>query len=181
MSTFTNSPLVACVALSPNKTTIRTHAIDTITIHCTAGQMTVEQLGECFANKARKASSNYGIGLDGRIAMFVPESSRSWCSSNAANDHRAITIEVSSDAKSPYAVNDAAYASLIYLVADVCRRNGIAKLRWMHNKSLIGKCGEDGRLLQNLTMHKWFANKACPGAFLEERLFDIVAKVNCLI
>lgn len=181
MADYTNSPLVSYVALSPNKTATRTHAIDTITIHCTEGQLTVEQLGNCFADKARKASSNYGIGKDGRIAMFVTESSRSWCSSNCANDHRAITIEVSSDANAPYAVNAEAYASLIYLVADVCRRNGIAQLRWKHDKALVGKTDADGKLLQNLTLHKWFANKACPGAFLEERMFEIAAKVNALI
>ena len=160
MANYTNSPLVSYVALSPNKTTIRTHAIDTITIHCTAGQMSVENLGTHFANKAVMASSNYGIGKDGRIAMYVPESSRSWCSSNPENDHRAITIEVSSDSKSPYA---------------------ITQLRWKHDKSLIGKTDAEGKLLQNLTLHKWFANKACPGEFLEGHMSEIAEKVNVLL
>ena len=181
MANYTNSPLVSYVALSPNKTTIRTHAIDTITIHCTAGQMSVESLGTHFANKAVMASSNYGIGKDGRIAMFVPESSRSWCSSNPENDHRAITIEVSSDDKSPYAVYSEAYDSLITLVADVCRRNGITQLRWKHDKSLVGKTDAEGKLLQNLTLHKWVANKACPREFLEGHMSEIAEKVNALL
>ena len=181
MSEFSNSPLVSYTQLSPNCNKKRTHAIDTVTIHCTAGQRTVEQLGAIFEPASRKASCNYAIGSDGRIALIVPEGSRSWCSSNAENDHRAVTIEVSSDDKAPYAVNDAAYASLIYLVADICRRNGIAKLLWKHDKSLIGKTGADGKLLQNLTLHKWFANKACPGAYLEERMFDIAARVNAIL
>lgn len=176
-----NSPLVVHTNLSPNKTAKRTHAIDTITIHCTAGQVTAEQLGQIFEKKERKASSNYGVDKDGRIGLYVNEESRSWCSSNAGNDHRAVTIEVSSDAKAPYAVPDAAYASLIYLVADICRRNGIKKLLWKHDKTLVGKTDADGNLVQNMTLHKWFANKACPGAYLEERMFDIAAKVNALI
>jgi hypothetical protein len=121
------------------------------------------------------------VDKDGRIGLYVDEESRSWCSSNAANDHRAVTIEVSSDAKAPYAVSDAAYASLIYLVADICRRNGIKKLLWKHDKTLVGKTDADGNLVQNMTLHKWFANKACPGAYLEERMFDIAAKVNALL
>lgn len=176
-----NSPLVVHTNLSPNKTTKRTRTIDTITIHCTAGQMTAEQLGQIFEKKERKASSNYGVDKDGRIGLYVNEESRSWCSSNAGNDHRAVTIEVSSDAKAPYAVSDAAYASLIYLVADICRRNGIKKLLWKHDKALVGKTDADGNLVQNMTLHKWFANKACPGAYLEERMFDIAAKVNALL
>lgn len=173
---MSNSPLTSFTLISPNKTTKRTHAIDTITIHCTAGKTSIESLGKLFANASRKASSNYGIGEDGRIGLFVNEADRSWCSSNAANDHRAITIEVSSDSKSPYAVNDLAYSSLIYLVADICKRNGIKKLLWKHDKALVGKVDQ-----QNLTMHKWFASKACPGAYLEERMFDIAAKVNALL
>lgn len=177
---YTDSPLVSVKVDSPNKTERRNHAIDTITIHCTAGQVTAEALGNLFAKASRKASSNYGIGSDGRIGLYVHEKDRSWCSSNAANDHRAVTIEVSSDAKSPYAVSDAAYASLIYLVADICRRNGIVRLRWFHDKSLVGKT-KDEALVQNMTLHKWFANKACPGTYLEERMFDIAAKVNALL
>ena len=143
-----NSPLVVHTNLSPNKTTKRTRAIDTITIHCTAGQVTAEQLGQMFEKKERKASSNYGVDKDG---------------------------------KAPYAVSDAAYASLIYLVADICRRNGIKKLLWKHDKTLVGKTDANGNLVQNMTLHKWFANKACPGAYLEERMFDIAAKVNALL
>ena len=104
--TFTNSPLVTYTRLSPNHSGLRTHAIDRITIHCVVGQLTVEELGEIFVPVARQASSNYGVGRDGRIAMYVEEKNRSWCSSSAENDQRAVTIEVASDTEHPYAVND---------------------------------------------------------------------------
>ena len=125
---FTNSPLVSYTRISPNRTKNRNHAIDTITIHCVVGQCSVETLGSVFTPTERQASSNYGIGVDGRIGMYCEEKDRSWCSSNAANDHRAVTIEVASDTTHPYAVNDKAYAALIDLCVDICRRNGIKKL-----------------------------------------------------
>lgn len=170
---MSNSPLVSYTKISPNKTSPRNHKIDTITIHCVAGQCSVETLGEIFAPPSRKASSNYGIGPDGRIGMYVEEKDRSWCSSNGANDNRAITIEVASNTTDPYYVNDVAYATLIDLLVDICKRNGIKELKWKGDKSLIGNVEE-----QNMTVHKWFANKDCPGEYLYERHADIAEKVN---
>lgn len=104
---FTNSPLVDYTLISPNKTVGRNHAIDMITIHCTgSGHTTVEKLGNGFHNPSRGASSNYGIGSDGRIGMYVEEKDRSWCTSSGDNDHRAITIEVSSEGTHPYKTKD---------------------------------------------------------------------------
>ena len=168
-----NSPLVSYTKISPNKTSPRNHKIDTITIHCVVGKCSVETLGSIFAPTSRKASSNYGIGPDGRIGMYVEEKDRSWCSSNSANDHRAITIEVASETTHPYSVPDAAYASLINLLVDICRRNGIEKLVWKADKTLIGKPSE-----QNMTVHRWFSSTSCPGDYLYERHGDIAEKVN---
>jgi hypothetical protein len=170
---MSNSPLVSYTKISPNKTSPRNHKIDTITIHCVAGQCSVETLGDVFASASRKASSNYGIGADGRIGMYVEEKDRSWCSSNAKNDNRAITIEVASDTTEPYAVNDKAYAALLDLVTDVCKRNGIKKLLWKGDKSLIGQVDK-----QNMTVHRWFANKSCPGTYLYNKHPEIAAEVN---
>lgn len=170
---YTNSPLVNYTKISPNKTANRTHSIDTITIHCVVGQCTVEALGNVFADSSRQASSNYGVGYDGKIGIYVEEKDRSWCSSNAANDHRAITIEVASDTTSPYAVTTKAYNALIELVADICKRNNIKELKWKADKSLIGQVDK-----QNMTVHKWFANKDCPGDYLYERMGSIATAVN---
>lgn len=170
---FTNSPLVSYIKISPNRTPNRNHAIDTITIHCVVGQCSVETLGEVFAPKTRQASSNYGIGPDGRIGMYVEEKDRSWCSSSASNDNRAVTIEVASDTTHPYKVKDAAYKALIELVADICKRNGIKELKWKADKSLIGQIDK-----QNMTVHRWFANKSCPGDYLYNLHGQIAAEVN---
>ena len=173
-TTMSNSSLVSYTKISPNKTSPRNHTIDTITIHCVVGQCSVETLGSIFAPTSRQASSNYGIGSDGRVGMYVEEKDRSWCSSNAANDNRAITIEVASDTVAPYAVNDKAYNTLIELVTDICKRNGIKKLVWSTNKNdrvnHLNGC--------NMTVHRDYANKSCPGDYLYNRHGDIAAKVN---
>lgn len=170
---MSNSSLVNYTKISPNRTKKRINKIDTITIHCVVGQLSVESIGEIFAKKSTKASSNYGIGSDGRIGMYVEEKDRSWCSSNAANDHRAITIECASDMKHPYAINQKVYDSLIELCADICKRNNIKGLKWKGDKTLIGKIDK-----QNMTVHRWFANKTCPGNYIYSRLGQIADDVN---
>ena len=91
---MSNSSLISYTKLSPNHSGKRTKKIDTVTIHCMAGQLSVESCGALFAKSSRQASSNYGIGPDGRIALYVDEGNRSWCTSSNANDQRAVTVEV---------------------------------------------------------------------------------------
>ena len=171
---MSNSALISYTKLSPNHSGKRTKKIDTITIHCMAGQLSVESCGALFAQSSRQASSNYGIGNDGRIALYVDEGNRSWCTSSNANDQRAVTIEVASDATHPYAVNSKAYDALLDLVTDICKRNGIAKLVWSTNKNErmnhLNGC--------NMTVHRDYANKACPGDWLYNRHGEIAAEVN---
>lgn len=174
---MSNSSLVSYTKISPNRTSPRNHKIDTVTIHCAVGQFTAKQLLNLshFVNydAKRGASCNYAIGYDGSIGLGVNESDRSWCSSNSANDHRAITIEVASETKHPYEVTDAAYKSLIKLLVDICKRNKIKELKWEADKSLVGKIDK-----QNMTVHRWFANKACPGDYLYSRHGQIAKEVN---
>lgn len=171
---YTNSSLVNHVKLSPNNSGQRNHDIDTITIHCVVGQCSVETLGKIFTPSSRQASSNYGVGVDGRIGMYCEEKNRSWCTSSNANDQRAITIEVASDTTHPYAVNSKAFAGLLDLVTDICKRNGIKKLVWSTNKNdrvnHLNGC--------NMTVHRDYANKSCPGDYLYNRHGEIAAEVN---
>ena len=173
---YTNSKLVNHTHLSPNRYNGR-NCIDTITIHCVVGQCSVETLGNIFADASREASSNYGVGYDGRIGLYVEEKNASWCSSSYSNDNRAITIEVASDTYDPYAVTEKAYNAVIKLVADICKRNGIKQLKWSTNKSdrMNHKNG------CNMTVHRDYANKSCPGDYLYNRMGDIAKKVNALL
>ena len=174
---YTNSSLVVYTKLSPNHSGQRTHSIDRITPHCVVGQCSVETLGDIFYPSSRQASSNYGIGKDGRVGMYVEEKNRSWCSSSNANDQRAVTIECASDTTDPYTMNDAVYATLITLCVDICQRNGKKKLIWLadKDKTLNYTPASDEMVL---TVHRWFANKSCPGDWLYNRLSDLAAKVT---
>lgn len=177
---YTNSPLVTYTKLSPNHSGLRTHSIDRITPHCVVGQLSAESICFCFISPSRQASCNYGIGKDGRVSLCVEEKNRSWCSSSAANDQRAITIECASDLTHPYAMNSAVYTSLIELCTDICKRNGKAKLLWLEdkNKTLNYAPAPDEMVL---TVHRWYANKACPGDWLYSRLGDLAAKVTAAL
>ena len=185
---FSNSPLATVRMISPNRTPNRNHAIDTITIHCFVGQVTAKRGCEVFQPSSKGASCNYVVGYDGSIGLCVEEKDRSWCTggydkngnpirvngvSGKSNDYQAVTIEVASDTKHPYAITEKAMAALIELCTDICRRNGIKKLLWSGDKNLVGNPAK-----QNLTVHRWFANKACPGDYIYQRLGDIAAKVN---
>lgn len=177
---YTNSPLVVYTNLSPNHSGQRTHSIDRITPHCVVGQLSAESICGCFISPSRQASCNYGIGKDGRVSLCVEEKNRSWCSSSAANDQRAITIECASDLTHPYAMNSAVYTSLIKLCTDICKRNGKTKLLWLgdKNKTLNYAPASDEMVL---TVHRWYANKACPGDWLYSRLSDLAAKVTAAL
>lgn len=172
---MSNSKLVDYVQISPNRST-RTAKIDTITIHHMAGNLSVESCGNVFAPKSRKASSNYGIGSDGRIGMYVEEKDRAWTTSSSANDNRAVTIEVANDNTKTWTISDAAYKSLVALCADICQRNGIAELKWKGDKSLKGKVDQ-----QNMTVHRWFASTACPGDYLYNLHGQIAKDVNAIL
>ena len=170
MKKMSNSSLVNYKRISPNKTSPRRNKIDRITIHHMAGNLSVETCGNVFAPSSRKASSNYGIGSDGRVGMYVEEKDRSWCSSSSANDHRAVTIEVADNKiGNGWGCSAQAMAKLVLLCADICRRNGIAKLNYTGNTN------------GNLTLHKWFASTDCPGAYLESQMPKIAREVNKLL
>lgn len=175
---YTNSSLVTYTKISPNRTSPRNHIIDTITIHCYVGQVTAERgcNSSRFVNYDQKngASCNYVVGYDGSIGLCVEEKDRSWCSSSRENDNRAITIEVACDSYHPYQVTDKALETLINLCTDICKRNNIKQLKWSTNKSdrvnHINGC--------NMTVHRDYKNKACPGEYLYERHGYIADEVN---
>ncbi len=174
---YTNSSMVVYKKLSPNHSGQRTHSIDRITPHCVVGQCTAEGLGEWFEKQSTQASSNYGIDRDGRVALYVEEKNRSWCSSSNANDQRAITIECASDTTEPYAFRDVVYQTLIKLCIDICKRNGKNKLIWFGDKDkTLNYSPKSGEMI--LTVHRWFANKSCPGNWMYARMGDLAEKVT---
>lgn len=174
---YTNSPLVTYTNISPNRTSPRNHSIDRISVHCIVGQWTAKTACDYFASSSRQASCNYAVGKDGSIGLCVEEKDRSWCTSSASNDNRAVTIETASDTTHPYAVTADAFSALIDLCEDICRRNGKKKLLWFGDKdeTLNYTPASDEMVM---TVHRWFANKACPGDYLYNRHGEIANTVT---
>lgn len=163
---MSNSKLVNYVKISPNSNP-RTGKISKITIHHTACNITVERLGQIFAPKTRKGSSNYGVDGDGRVGMYVEEKNRAWTSSNWQNDNVAVTIEVANSGGAPeWKVSDKALKKTIELCVDICLRNNIPKLVYT------------GDSRGNLTTHKMFVPTVCPGPYLESKMTYIANEVN---
>lgn len=182
VSGYSNSSLVNYTKISPCKDENRKHKIDTITIHCYVGQVSVERMGSGWASLSANASANYGIGTDGRIGLYVDEKDRAWTTggkwavngiTGSENDQRAVTIECACDTTAPYAINDKVMASLIKLVADIARRNNMGTLKWKGDSALVGKPNE-----QNMTVHRWFTSKSCPGDYIYNRLGYIASEAN---
>ena len=174
---MSNSPLVDCTVLSPNHSGKRTKPLKRITPHCVVGQLKAEAIGGCFTNPSRQASCNYGIGTEGRVCLIVPEDCRSWCSSSNDNDQQAATIECASDKTHPYAMNSAVYNKLVDLCVDICKRNGAKKLLWISDKNkALSYVPKDDEMI--ITVHRWFANKSCPGDWLYNRLGELASTVT---
>ena len=164
---MSNSPLVNYTKISPNSSNPRNKPITKITIHHVAGNLTVEQVGNIFAPKERKASSNYGVDNHGRVGMYVEEKNRAWASSSSDNDNQAVTIEVANITGAPdWKVSDIALNKTIDLCVDICKRNNIKRLNFTGDKT------------GNLTMHKMFTNTSCPGPYLESKFPYIADMVN---
>lgn len=176
MPKYSNSPLVDYTLLVKNFSKGRVHktynpegVIDKITIHHMAGKLSVETCGKLF-NGNRQASSNYAIGKDGRIALYVEEQNRAWTSSSKANDYRAVTIEVANDqVGGEWHVSDLCMEQLIKLCIDICQRNEIKEINFTGDAS------------GNLTMHKYFTATTCPGPYLESKFQWIADQINAAI
>lgn len=164
---MSNSSLVNFTRLSPNYSGRGGRRIEKITPHHMAGNLTVEQCGGVFASSARQASSNYGIGSDGRIGLYVDEANAAWTSSSYANDSRAVTIEVAnSSVGGDWPISDAAWNSLINLCVDICNRNGIKQVSW------------DGSKNGSLTCHYMFSATACPGPTIKSQMAQLANEIN---
>lgn len=164
---MSNSSLVSFPDYSPNHSGTRTHPITKIAIHHTAGVLTAAGIGSVFKSRNRQASCNYGIGNDNRIVLVVDEANRAWTTSSAWCDNRAVTIEVSnSQYGGNWLVSDRVLNTLIDLVTDICRRNGI--------KNCTYTGGKDGVL----QMHRWYAQTSCPGSYLGSKFTYIANEVN---
>lgn len=147
---MSNSSLVSVKvpAHSNNYTVGRSgRRIEYIAIHHMAGILTAAQCGNIFKNGNRKASSNYGIGKNAEVGLYVDEANTSYCNSNWDSNCKSVTIEVSNCALGgDYPVSDEVLNKLIKLVADIAKRNNLGKL-------VKGK---------NVVWHRMYTATTCP-------------------
>lgn len=175
---MTFSKLCSVIDQSTRHSGKRTHTIDRITPHCWVGQVKLENGLRSF--KTGTVSSNYIIGNDGRIGGCVDEDYRSWCSSSATNDQRAITIECASDVSSPWAFNDSVYQSLVNLTVDICKRYNKDTLIWISDKTkALAYNPKPNEML--LTVHRWFAAKSCPGDWMMSKMQNYADEVTGIL
>lgn len=165
---YTNSPLVTKTQRS-SKHNDRRYPISKITIHHAAGVMSFDTLLNYVATCPRDMSANYVL-RQGKLGLVVDEKYRAWTSSNAENDHRAVTIEVgNSSSGGQWPIADVDLELLIKWCADVCKRNNIPKLYY------------DGTPNGSLTLHEMFAATGCPGPYIKSKINYICTEVNKLI
>lgn len=137
--------------------------IEMVAIHHIAGVLSAKQCGTIFQDGSRKASSNYGIGKDGEVGLYVDEKNTSWCNGNWISNCKSVTIEVSnSETGGDWKVSDIVLNKLIELIADIFKRNKL-------EKAVKG---------QNIVWHSMYANTSCPGQYLLSKMDYIVEKVN---
>lgn len=175
---YTNSPLATYTRLTTKCSSGRGgQRLQRLTPHCIVGQWTAKQGCDYFATTDRDCSCNYVVGKDGDIGLCVEEKNRAWTTSSKDNDQKAITFECASDANHPYAFTTACYEALVKLCIDICQRYGIKKLLWFgdKNKSLSYVPAEDELVL---TVHRWFANKSCPGDWMYSRMGELADRVT---
>jgi hypothetical protein len=167
------SDLVCYEAYSPNHYWDRKgYEVDTLTPHCMGGNCSIETCGEIFAPTERMASSNYGIGSDGRIAAYVDEDYGAWTSGSRYNDCRAITFECANYGDGSF--SDACWSSLVALCADICRRYGFRGAVFTGDTDYDEV--PDGYML--LTMHRWFQETDCPGDWAASRFGQLAEDIN---
>lgn len=60
-----------------------------------AGLLSSKQCANIFKDGSRSASTNYGIGKNGEIALFVDEKNTSYADANWDSNCKSVTIECS--------------------------------------------------------------------------------------
>lgn len=137
--------------------------IKKVTIHHMAGVLTANQCGKIFQDANRKASSNYGIGKNGEIGLYVDEENTSYADANLESNRISVTIECSnSETGGDWPVSDKVLNKLIELIVDIFKRNGITK-------AIKG---------ETITWHSMYSATTCPGDYLRSKMDYICKEVN---
>lgn len=144
----------------------KTAKIEKIAIHHMAGVMTAKECGALFQRKNWQASTHYGVGNDGSVALYVDESNTAWANGDWEINCKSVSMEISnSKTGGEWKVGSKALNAAIELIADIAIRNKLGKL-------VKGK---------NLVWHSMYYATACPGDYLRSKMDYIVKEANKII
>ena len=136
-------------------------SINKIVIHH-AATTDFDGIARTFQAPGRQASAHYGVGRNNNVDQYVKESDIAWHAGNWNANVTSVGIEnVNSSGAPAWNIDEATFNTLVELVRDIAKRNGLGKL-------VVG---------QNLFGHKDFSSTACPGQ-LYARLQELANKVN---
>lgn len=135
--------------------------INKIVIHH-AATTDFDGIARTFQAPGRNASAHYGVGRSNNVDQYVKESDIAWHAGNWSANLSSVGIEnVNMSGGPEWGVADTTFNTLVELVRDIAKRNGLLPLQ-------VGK---------NLFGHKDFSATACPGQ-LYGRLQELADKVN---
>lgn len=157
-------------ANSSNYTAGRSDKIRGIVIHH-AASTSLDSIGQAFSQYGRGGSAHYGVG-GSQVHQYVREEDTAWHCSNWAGNSATIGIETTNSTGAPdWKVADDTFNTLVKLVAEIAKRNGLGRL-WINPDADFPA----------LSGHKdWYgASTVCPGPYLYPRLQEICDRANAI-
>ena len=118
-----NSNLVSYTVLSYDDPARRAHPVTDIALQHMGDDLPVEVYGALLEIEGQEAPPNYGVGSDGRIALYAGEGNGSLAGGSPQNGNRTVRIACANLPDG--SLSDACQATLADLCADIRIRNGI--------------------------------------------------------
>lgn len=149
-----------------NYTAGRQDTIHGIVIHH-AASTSLDSIGQVFSQYGRGGSAHYGVG-GSQIHQYVREEDTAWHCGDWAGNSCTIGIETTNSTGAPtWQVAEDTFNTLVKLVADIAKRNGLGRLKF-----------EPDGTYPTLSAHRDWSPTYCPGDYLYARMNEIADKAN---
>lgn len=149
-----------------NYTAGRSDTIHGIVIHH-AASTSLDSIGQVFSQYGRQGSAHYGVGGN-QIHQYVREEYTAWHCGDWAGNSCTIGIETTNSTGAPtWQVAEDTFNTLVKLVADIAKRNGLGRLKF-----------EPDGTYPTLSAHRDWSPTYCPGDYLYARMNEIAEKAN---
>lgn len=130
-----------------------------------------DSLYSYFNNPNTKASTHFFVNCKGAIEQYVEESNMAWANSNLQANRQSITCEHCDGGDANNSVRTPElYESAAQLMAYICKKYNIPLKLLTQAEALANVPG--------ITLHKYYANKSCPGALNVQKIIDRALIIN---